>query len=92
MSVRQSCDWQRRSISTYGPQIAPHMPTANASLRHSVFSSARSAQPQQLLPDMTPSTYCLIVTRGHNHDEETLDHLANTGAGYVGMIESSEIG
>src|SRR5205814_7003326 len=25
-----------------------------------------------------PSTYCLIVTRGHNHDEEALYHLAAT--------------
>jgi xanthine dehydrogenase accessory factor len=35
-----------------------------------------------------PSTYCLIVTRGHNHDEEALYHLAPTAAGYVGMIGS----
>ncbi|HEX5270982.1 MAG TPA: XdhC family protein [Gemmataceae bacterium] len=35
-----------------------------------------------------PSTYCLIVTRGHNHDEEALYHLATTAAGYVGMIGS----
>jgi xanthine dehydrogenase accessory factor len=34
------------------------------------------------------STYCLIVTRGHAHDEEALYHLANTAAGYVGMIGS----
>jgi xanthine dehydrogenase accessory factor len=33
-------------------------------------------------------TYCLIVTRGHNHDEEALYHLAETGAAYVGMIGS----
>jgi xanthine dehydrogenase accessory factor len=43
---------------------------------------------QQLVPTMTPSTYCLIVTRGHNHDEEALYHLAATRAGYVGMIGS----
>jgi xanthine dehydrogenase accessory factor len=42
----------------------------------------------QLAPDLTPSTYCLIVTRGHNHDEEALYHLAATPAGYVGMIGS----
>ena len=36
----------------------------------------------------TPSTYCLIVTRGHDHDEEALYHLAPTAAGYVGMIGS----
>jgi xanthine dehydrogenase accessory factor len=43
---------------------------------------------QQLAPTLTPSTYCLIVTRGHNHDEEALYHLAATRAGYVGMIGS----
>ena len=43
---------------------------------------------QQLVPTLTPSTYCLIVTRGHNHDEEALYHLAETPAGYVGMIGS----
>src|SRR5262249_48171760 len=36
----------------------------------------------------TASTYCLIVTRGHAHDEEALYHLATTPAGYVGMIGS----
>jgi len=34
------------------------------------------------------NTYCLIVTRGHNHDEEALYHLAETPARYVGMIGS----
>jgi xanthine dehydrogenase accessory factor len=38
--------------------------------------------------DISPSTYCLIVTRGHSHDEEALYHLAQTQAGYVGMIGS----
>lgn len=33
-------------------------------------------------------TYCIIVTRGHAHDEEALFHLATTSAGYVGMIGS----
>ena len=28
------------------------------------------------------------MTRGHNHDEEALYHLADRGAGYVGMIGS----
>ena len=39
--------------------------------------------------EITPNTYCLIVTRGHNHDEEALYHLAERGAAYVGMIGSS---
>ncbi|MBL9123592.1 MAG: XdhC family protein [Planctomycetaceae bacterium] len=34
------------------------------------------------------NTYCLIVTRGHNHDEEALLHLVDRGARYVGMIGS----
>jgi xanthine dehydrogenase accessory factor len=38
--------------------------------------------------DIDESTYCLIVTRGHAHDEEALYHLAPTRAGYVGMIGS----
>jgi xanthine dehydrogenase accessory factor len=33
-------------------------------------------------------TYCIIVTRGHNHDEQALFHLAETSARYVGMIGS----
>ncbi len=44
----------------------------------------------EVLPklEITPSTYCLIVTRGHNHDEEALLHLVDRGARYVGMIGS----
>jgi xanthine dehydrogenase accessory factor len=38
--------------------------------------------------EITSDTYCLIVTRGHNHDEEALFHLAERGARYVGMIGS----
>ncbi len=38
--------------------------------------------------EITPHTYCLIVTRGHNHDEEALYHLVDHGACYVGMIGS----
>jgi xanthine dehydrogenase accessory factor len=38
--------------------------------------------------EVDSNTYCLIVTRGHNHDEEALYHLAETPARYVGMIGS----
>ena len=38
--------------------------------------------------EITLDTYCLIVTRGHNHDQEALYYLANRGARYVGMIGS----
>jgi xanthine dehydrogenase accessory factor len=43
---------------------------------------------RQLVPELDASAYCLIVTRGHNHDEEALYHLAAAPAGYVGMIGS----
>lgn len=43
---------------------------------------------QQLAPSLSPDVYALIVTRGHNHDEEALFHLAPTACGYVGMIGS----
>jgi xanthine dehydrogenase accessory factor len=43
---------------------------------------------QHLAAEVTPSVYCLIVTRGHAHDEEALYHLARTPAGYLGMIGS----
>jgi xanthine dehydrogenase accessory factor len=38
--------------------------------------------------EITPQTYALIVTRGHGHDQEALQHLAPTSAAYVGLIGS----
>ncbi len=38
--------------------------------------------------EIKPSTYSIITTRGHSHDEEALYHLAASSAGYVGMIGS----
>lgn len=38
--------------------------------------------------EITPDTYCLIVTRGHQHDERALYHVADRGARYVGLIGS----
>ena len=38
--------------------------------------------------EITPTTYALIVTRGHGHDQEALHHLAPTPAAYVGLIGS----
>jgi xanthine dehydrogenase accessory factor len=38
--------------------------------------------------EVTPHTFALIVTRGHGHDQEALDHLARTPAAYVGLIGS----
>ncbi len=51
---------------------------------------------QTILPDLTAAHFCLVVTRGHNHDEEALFHLvrlhdhppAGGAPGYVGMIGS----
>ena len=45
---------------------------------------------ESVLPslEVTPDTFCLIVTRGHSHDERALYHLADRGARYVGLIGS----
>jgi xanthine dehydrogenase accessory factor len=43
---------------------------------------------RDLVPKLSAHTYALIVTRGHNHDEEALYHLAASACGYVGMIGS----
>ena len=45
----------------------------------------------EVLPELPidSNTYCLIVTRGHSHDEEALYHLAERGARYVGLIGSN---
>jgi len=43
---------------------------------------------QRLAGEIHAGVYGLIVTRGHNHDEEALYHLARSNAGYVGMIGS----
>lgn len=44
----------------------------------------------RVLPDLevTPQTYVVIVTRGHGHDQEALQHMALTVAPYVGLIGS----
>jgi xanthine dehydrogenase accessory factor len=44
----------------------------------------------EVLPSLPidSDTYCLIVTRGHHHDEQALYCLATRGARYVGMIGS----
>jgi xanthine dehydrogenase accessory factor len=43
---------------------------------------------RQLAPSLGVTTFAIIVTRGHSHDEEALYHLASTACGYVGMIGS----
>jgi xanthine dehydrogenase accessory factor len=43
---------------------------------------------RNVVPSLTPATYALVMTRGHNHDEEALFHLADSRCGYVGMIGS----
>jgi xanthine dehydrogenase accessory factor len=56
--------------------------------RHLVGDIGQTLKQLVAEKQIAPSTYCLIVTRGHNHDEEALYHLATTPAGYVGMIGS----
>ena len=58
-------------------------PTATRRLIGDIGTTLRD-----LAPTLTPSIYALVITRGHNHDEEALYHLANTACGYIGMIGS----
>lgn len=45
---------------------------------------------ENLLPQITigSSTYVVIATRGHHHDETILSHVVHTPAAYIGMIGS----
>src|SRR5262249_28300061 len=43
---------------------------------------------RDLAPSLTQYTFAVILTRGHNHDEEALYHLPRTQCSYVGMIGS----
>jgi xanthine dehydrogenase accessory factor len=56
-------------------------PTASRRLVGDIGTTLRD-----LAPALTPSTFAVILTRGHSHDEEALYHLARTACGYVGMI------
>jgi xanthine dehydrogenase accessory factor len=38
--------------------------------------------------EINENTFCIIVTRGHQHDEEALFAVINTPAAFVGMIGS----
>jgi xanthine dehydrogenase accessory factor len=58
-------------------------PTAGRRLVGDIGTTLRD-----LAPTLTRHTFAVILTRGHNHDEEALYHLANTACGYVGMIGS----
>ncbi len=44
----------------------------------------------EVLPSLPvdEDTFCIVVTRGHNHDEEALFHLVLRPARYLGMIGS----
>lgn len=44
----------------------------------------------EILPtlEVDEDTFCIIVTRGHNHDEEALLHLVRRPSRYLGMIGS----
>jgi xanthine dehydrogenase accessory factor len=58
-------------------------PTASRRLVGDIGTTLRD-----LAPSLDSSVYAVILTRGHNHDEEALYHLATTRCGYVGMIGS----
>jgi xanthine dehydrogenase accessory factor len=64
--------------------VAPErFPTASRRLVGDIGTTLRD-----LASQLTPHTFAVILTRGHNHDEEALYHLARTACSYVGMIGS----
>jgi len=52
---------------------------------HIVVKDIREAM-EELHPG--PDDYCVLVTRGHQHDEEALKPLIGSDAAYIGMIGS----
>jgi xanthine dehydrogenase accessory factor len=62
---------------------AERFPTARRRLVGDIGTTLRD-----LAPTLTATTFAVILTRGHRHDEEALHHLARTACGYVGMIGS----
>ena len=56
---------------------ATRFPTAHQRLGGEIAATLASLE-------ITSDTYCLIVTRGHQHDEEALFRLIDRGARYVG--------
>lgn len=49
-----------------------------------------SGRIEDVLPQLTvdEDTFCIVVTRGHNHDEQALSLLVNRPSRYLGMIGS----
>lgn len=49
-----------------------------------------AGQIDEVLPGypVDEDTFCIVVTRGHNHDEEALFHLVRRPSRYLGMIGS----
>ena len=49
-----------------------------------------AGQIDEVLPayPVDEDTFCIVVTRGHNHDEEALFHLVRRPSRYLGMIGS----
>lgn len=60
---------------------ADRFPTAEKRLTGPIEQTAAELSIDQ-------DTFCIIVTRGHNHDEEALFQVVNQPARYIGMIGS----
>jgi xanthine dehydrogenase accessory factor len=74
--------WVLDDRETYASQ--ERFPSARKRIVGDIGSSLKNVVQNSI----NASTYCIIVTRGHAHDEEALYHLVTSNAGYVGMIGS----
>lgn len=61
--------------------LASSLPPGARGIGGEIADSLRTAE-------IDPATYCLVVTRGHRHDEQALGAVVGRGAAYVGMIGS----
>jgi xanthine dehydrogenase accessory factor len=43
---------------------------------------------RDLVPELAPEVFALVLTRGHDHDAEAVYHLATSACGYVGLMGS----
>ena len=80
--MRQSPDSRRRSSTTV-PQYAnaERFPEAEA-----IYSESFEQAFEEIVPN--ENTYLVIVTRGHQEDENVLRWAVQTNARYIGMIGS----
>ncbi|MER3406131.1 MAG: hypothetical protein C4289_14035 [Chloroflexota bacterium] len=74
--------WESYPTKDDAPQLAESLSQAGFKVIAADFRETLSNYP------ITPNTYIVLVTRGHEHDEECLRVVLHSPARYIGMIGS----